>query len=132
MRLLIFISFIAFGLNVIAGGKYDISKYDYSYADGNLKPRIVVMTEIAPGETEPDDNESVVRLLSHADLYEIEAIITCSGWNNSGRLYDEDWTKYLHNMIDAYEKDVPNLMKRSDQTAFRTVTEEEGKQEIGY
>lgn len=132
MRLFAFISFLSCMLNIIAGGIYDNSKYDNPYADGNLKPRIVVMTDIAPGDTEPDDNESIVRLLSHADLFEIEAIITCSGWNNSGRLYDENWTKYLHNVINAYKKDVPNLMKRSGQTSFRRLSEENGRQEIGY
>ncbi len=97
-----------------------------------LKPRIIVLTDIAPADNEPDDNESVVRLLSHADLFEIEAIITCSGWNNSGRLYDESWTQYLHNVIDAYEKDVPNLMKRSGQSSFRSLSDEDKCQEIGY
>ena len=29
-----------------------------------LKPRLVVMTDIGPAEVEPDDNESAVRLLS--------------------------------------------------------------------
>ena len=47
-------------------------------ATDELKPRIVVLTDIAPGDTEPDDMESVVRLLAHADLFEIEAIITGS------------------------------------------------------
>lgn len=41
-------------------------------ADSSLKPRIVVLTDIAPTDLEPDDMESMVRLLVHADLYEIE------------------------------------------------------------
>ncbi len=48
----------------------------------DLKPRIVVLTDIAPGDTEPDDMESMIRLLSHADMFEIAAIITSSGWNS--------------------------------------------------
>jgi hypothetical protein len=47
----------------------------------NLKPRIVVLTDIGPAEVEPDDNESAVRLLSYADRFEIEGIITTIGWN---------------------------------------------------
>jgi hypothetical protein len=41
----------------------------------NLKPRIVVLTDIAPNNIEPDDMESIIRLLVHADLFEIEALI---------------------------------------------------------
>ena len=37
--------------------------------DAPLKPRIVVLTDIAPANIEPDDMESMIRLLAHADLY---------------------------------------------------------------
>lgn len=97
-----------------------------------LKPRIVVLTDIAPGDCEPDDMESVVRLLSHADLFEIEAIITCSGWNSGGRAYPDDWTQYLHTVIDAYREDLPNLMKRSGQEDFQPLDKENTAQVIGY
>lgn len=97
-----------------------------------LKPRIVVLTDIAPGDREPDDMESMVRLLSHADLFEIEAIVTGSGWNSGGGAYSDDWADYLHTVVDAYEADVPNLMKRSGQKDFLPIMEEEKRQEIGY
>ena len=77
-----------------------------------LKPRLVVLTDIAPVNIEPDDMESAIRLLSHADLFEIEAIITTSGWNSSGGKYPQGWMDSLKTVINAYEKDVPNLMKR--------------------
>ena len=54
-------------------------------SDFGLKPRIVVLTDIAPGDIEPDDMESMIRLMAHADLFEIEALITSGGWNSSGR-----------------------------------------------
>lgn len=101
-------------------------------SEGEYKPRVVILTDIAPVETEPDDMESMVRLLSHADLYEIEAIITASGWNSSGREYPEEWGQYLQTVIDAYEKDLPNLMKRSEQSEFKPLAEEADKQMIGY
>ncbi len=103
-----------------------------SAVEGDLKPRIVVLTDIAPGDREPDDMESVVRLLSHADLFEIEAIITGSGWNSGGGAYSDEWASYLYTVIDAYEKDLPNLMKRSGQQEFLSIEEESGRQEIGY
>lgn len=92
----------------------------------------MVLTDIAPGDREPDDMESVVRLLSHADLFEIEALITTSGWNSGGGAYSDEWASYLHTVIDAYEKDLPNLMKRSGQQGFLPIEEESRQQKIGY
>ena len=46
-----------------------------------LKPRLVVCTDIAPADVEPDDMESMVRLMAYADQFEIEALITSVGWN---------------------------------------------------
>lgn len=106
--------------------------------DGNsetnfgLKPRIVVLTDIAPGDIEPDDMESMIRLMVHADLFEVEALITSGGWNSSGRAYPIGWKDSLSRTIGAYEKDLPNLMKRNGQISFMTLEEELGTQEIGY
>ena len=38
-------------------------------AKNELKPRLVVCTDIAPADVEPDDMESMVRLMSYADLF---------------------------------------------------------------
>ena len=43
-----------------------------------LKPRLVVLTDIAPGNVEPDDHESLIRLLAYADRFEIEGLIAGS------------------------------------------------------
>ena len=98
--------------------------------DTPLKPRIVVLTDIGPAEVEPDDNESAVRLLSYADRFEIEAIVTTIGWNCDP--YPPEWAEYLYRVIDGYEVDVQNLMKRSGQTAFLSPEEEQGAQALGY
>lgn len=95
-----------------------------------LKPRIVVLTDIAPGHIEPDDMESMVRLMTYADQYEIEALITTIGWNCDP--YPTSWADSLHRVIDAYEHDSANLMKRSGQDGFKHLSEENGVQEIGY
>ena len=42
-----------------------------------LKPRVVILTDIGQPDLEPDDTESLVHLLCYADLLEIEGIITC-------------------------------------------------------
>ena len=94
------------------------------------KPRLVVLTDIAPGNIEPDDMESMVRLMAYADQVEIEGLITTIGWNCDP--YPVEWADSLLRVIDAYEKDVPNLMKRSGQKTFRPLAEESGSQTIGY
>lgn len=96
----------------------------------NLKPRVVIMTDIGPAEVEPDDNESAVRLLAYADCFEIEAICTTIGWNCDP--YPPEWAEYLNRVVDAYAVDVKNLMKRSGQNSFLTREQENGKQELGY
>ena len=95
-----------------------------------LKPRLVVCTDIAPADVEPDDMESMVRLMAYADCFEIEALVTSVGWNCDP--YPVEWAQYLFRVIDAYEKDVTNLRKRSGQTAFLPIGEESGCQQMGY
>ena len=98
--------------------------------DAALKPRLVICTDIAPADVEPDDMESMVHLMVYADMFEIEALITSVGWNCDP--YPGEWSKYLYRVIDAYEKDLPNLMKRSKQKGFLSPEQETGSQKIGY
>ena len=95
-----------------------------------LKPRLVVCTDIAPADVEPDDMESMVRLMAYADLYEIEALITSVGWNCDP--YPVEWAVYLQRVIKAYGKDFKRLMKRSNQKGFLPIEQENGCQRIGY
>ena len=44
---------------------------NHLYDNMELKPRVVVLTDIAPNNIEPDDMESMIRLMAHADLFEI-------------------------------------------------------------
>lgn len=97
-----------------------------------LKPRLVVLTDVAPGSVEPDDMESMVRLMVHADLYEIEALIASGGWNSSAGPYPPAWADSLTVAIGAYERDLPNLARRSCQSGFLALDEESARQKIGY
>ena len=101
-----------------------------SAEEAALKPRLVVCTDIAPADVEPDDMESMVHLMVYADMFEIEALITSVGWNCDP--YPVEWAQYLQQVIDAYEKDVINLRKRSGQHDFLSLEEENGRQRIGY
>ena len=99
-------------------------------AENDLKPRLVVCTDIAPADVEPDDMESMVRLMAYADLFEIEALITSVGWNCDP--YPAEWAEYLQRVIEAYRKDVPKLMRRSGQQEFMPLEDENKQQYIGY
>jgi hypothetical protein len=101
-----------------------------SNAGEGFKPRLVVLTDIAPGNIEPDDMESMVRLMAYADQVEIEALVTTIGWNCDP--YPTEWADSLWAVIKAYEHDVKNLMKRSEQKGFLSTEEEQGRQQIGY
>ena len=90
-----------------------------------LKPRMVVLTDVSTWET--DDSESLVRLFVHADQMEIEGLIFTTGWSLD-RTRD-DFINLIYERIDAYEKDLPNLMKRSHQDGH---TQDMLPQTIGY
>lgn len=96
-----------------------------NHSKETLKPRIVVLTDVSTWET--DDSESLVRLLAHADMFEIEGIIYTTGWSLD--VTRDDFFQLIHDAIDAYEKDLPNLMKRSNQVDFK---KDESLQTIGY
>lgn len=100
----------------------------YGTASGApLKPRMIVLTDISPPTHEPDDMESMIRLLAHADLFEIEGLVATTGWSYSHASTDS--LGLIHKVIDAYEKDLPNLLKRAGQTDFLA---DESRQKIGY
>ena len=88
-------------------------------ADEGLKPRLVVCTDIAPADVEPDDMESMVRLMTYADCFEIEALITSVGWNCDP--YPTEWAQYLQRVIEAYRQDVNTISYRwIKRTALRS------------
>lgn len=89
------------------------------------KPRVVVLTDVSTWET--DDSESLVRLLVHADMLEIEGLVFTTGWS-LGTTRDE-FLDLIHVVINAYEQDLPNLRKRSSQDGH---VKGESRQNIGY
>ncbi|MCS7468627.1 DUF1593 domain-containing protein [Stieleria sp. ICT_E10.1] len=99
-----------------------------SFAE-SLKPRMLVLTDISTWET--DDHESLIRLLAHADMFEIEGIVISTGYSIR-TLNKEPERGFIHiarGVVDAYEKDLPNLMKRSGQTGH---AHDGNKQKVGY
>ncbi len=89
------------------------------------KPRVVVLTDVSTWET--DDSESLVRLLVHADMLEIEGLVFTTGWS-LGTTRD-DFLDLIHVATNAYEQDLSNLQKRSQQIGHM---KDESRQNIGY
>jgi hypothetical protein len=97
-------------------------------AESNLKPRVIVLTDLKRVQ-ETDDFQSVIRLLSLADLVEIEGIIISSGYNYWNPSHLIEGYELIWEILDAYEESVPNLMKMNEQKSFKLF---ESVQEIGY
>ncbi|QEG21606.1 DUF1593 domain-containing protein [Mariniblastus fucicola] len=93
------------------------------------KPRMVVLTDVSTWET--DDHESLIRLMAHADLFEIEGLVMTTGYSIStlNKSPEKDFINIIRGVVDAYEKDLPNLMKRSGQTGH---AHDDGVQKVGY
>ncbi len=72
-------------------------------AQTNQKSRVIILTDI---EADPDDTQSLVRLLLYSNEIDIKGIIaTTSCWMQSS-IHPES----IHRVIDAYEKVHPNLL----------------------
>lgn len=76
------------------------------------KARLIVLTDIGPWTGEPDDAQSLVRLLLYANEYDIEGIIPNASWCGPDTS-DEGYMTRIHDVINAYEKVVGNLEKHA-------------------
>ncbi len=69
--------------------------------------RVIVLTDI---EADPDDTQSLVRLLLYSNVIDIEGIIATTSTHQRKKVAPES----VHNIIDAYGKVQPNLMKHEE------------------
>lgn len=73
------------------------------------KPRLIVLTDISsltPGVAEPDDGQSLIRLMLYTNEFDIEGLIATSNLGH-GRKTRPD---LIRQVVDAYEKVRPNLV----------------------
>lgn len=73
-----------------------------------LKPRVVILTDISSlrvGEAEPDDGQSLVRLLLYANDLDLEGLVATSNLGHGQRVRPE----LIRQAIDAYEQVRPSL-----------------------
>lgn len=93
-----------------------------------LKPRVIVLTDLKRVQ-ETDDAASLIRLLTLADLVEVEGIVVSSGFNYWKPEHVLEGYELIWEMLDAYGSSVPNMMKMNNQKTFNIV---ENTQKIGY
>lgn len=75
-----------------------------------MKPRLFILTDITSCESgvrEPDDAQTLVRLLHYANDFEIEGLCATSNMGHGHVCRPE----IIQEIIDAYEQDFPNLSK---------------------
>lgn len=88
---------LIFALIVVAPG------YVATGAATEIKPRVLVLTDMG---ADPDDEQSLVRLLLYANQIDIEGIVaTTSCWQQNNIRPD-----FIHTILNAYEKVQPNLL----------------------
>ncbi|MBN1985539.1 MAG: DUF1593 domain-containing protein, partial [Prolixibacteraceae bacterium] len=68
------------------------------------KHRLIVLSDI---EADPDDSQTLVRLLLYSNQIEIEGLIATTSIHQKTRVAPET----MHKIIDAYAKVQPNLLK---------------------
>src|SRR3954470_59486 len=77
------------------------------------RPRLVVLTDIsslAAGEAEPDDGQSLIRLMLYTNDFDIEGLVASSNMGHGQRVRPE----LIRRVVDAYEKVRPNLLLHDD------------------
>ena len=73
------------------------------------KPRLVVLTDISSltaGVAEPDDAQSLIRLMLYANEFDIEGLIATSNLGHGQKTRPD----LIGQVVDAYEKVRPNLL----------------------
>src|SRR4051812_7124955 len=77
------------------------------------RPRLVVLTDIsslAAGEAEPDDGQSLIRLMLYTNEFDIEGLVASSNMGHGQKVRPE----LIRQVVDAYGKVRPNLLLHDD------------------
>lgn len=82
-------------------------------AEAKTKPRLIVLTDISSiesGVREPDDAQSMIRLLLYSDDFDIQGLIASSGLGIHGLVVRPE---NIRAIVDAYAEDYPSLKSNS-------------------
>jgi hypothetical protein len=75
------------------------------------RPRLAVLTDIGG---DPDDTQSLVRLLVYANEFEIEALVASASGTRGELKEPVTRPDLIHHIIDAYEQVRPNLRRHAE------------------
>src|SRR4051794_41318314 len=73
------------------------------------RPRLVVLTDISSlsaGVAEPDDGQSLIRLMLYANDFDIDGLVASSNLGHGHRVRPD----LIRQVVDAYEKPRPKLL----------------------
>jgi len=85
------------------------------------KKRLIVLTDISSIKTgvgEPDDTQSLIRLLLYADLFDIEGLL--STYTSHGK---RCFPEHINAVLRAYREDLPCLMRYGDYPSAESLFE---------
>jgi hypothetical protein len=85
-------------------GKFILMLPSLAEAQGTTRHRLMVLTDI---EADPDDSQTLVRLLLYSNEIDIEGLIATTSTHQRERVAPET----VHKIIDAYAKVQPNLLR---------------------
>ena len=77
------------------------------------RPRLIVLTDISSltaGVAEPDDGQSLIRLMLDSDEFDIEGLVASSNMGHGQRVRPD----LIRRVVDAYEEVRPNLLLHDD------------------
>ncbi len=82
-------------------------------ADAPERPRLIVLTDIGSltaGVAEPDDGQSMIRLMLYTNDFDIEGLIATSNLGHGQRVRPD----LIRRVVDAYDAARPNLRRHDD------------------
>ena len=74
------------------------------------RPRLAILTDIGG---DPDDQQSMIRLMVYSNEFEIEALIASASGTPGELKKATTRPDLIHEIVDAYEKVLPNLQKHA-------------------
>jgi hypothetical protein len=119
----VLLTLVSAAVQVLGGG---LAAQSTSASSTNAPSRVIVSSDI--GGTDFDDFQSMVHLLVYADRFEIEGLISSP--------YGPGRKEQILRVIDAYDRDYPNLSSYSDQyppaQRLRSVTKQGAVETAGF
>lgn len=87
-----------------------LAPWNHLAEPGGDRPRVVILTDISSlkaGEAEPDDGQSMIRLMLYSNEFDIEGLVATSNLGHGQRVRPD----LIGQVVDAYALDRENLLR---------------------